>query len=228
MVMPFWSALGSISNMVGGMGGGLVPPFVHHPARDAAVRAMLPLVPETGWTRQTLRSAAGEDAEFLFPGGPAEMVEAHSDLGDRMMEEGGRSIAETRVSRRVQALILLRLEQAELDRDAVRRGLSLLSMPGNRGAAVRSLARTVDTIWHAAGDQSADMSWYSKRALLAGVYTSTLLYWLKRGSGQDTEEFLDRQLAMVARLGSIRRHAGKPPFAARPAAGREERERPHV
>ena len=189
---------------------------------------MLPFVPDTGWTRQTLRLAAGESAELLFPGGPAEMVEAHSDLGDRMMEESGRSIADTRVSRRVRALILLRLEQAELDRDAVRRGLSLLSMPGNRGAAVRSLARTVDTIWHAAGDQSADMSWYSKRLLLAGVYSSTLLYWLKRGSGEATEAFLDRQLAAVARLGRMAGRGPKPSATVRPAATTGERERPLI
>lgn len=228
MVMPFWSALGGISNLVSGLGSGFAPPFAHDPARDAAIRAMLPFVPDTGWTRQTLRLAAGENADLLFPGGPAEMVEAHSDLGDRMMEEDGRSIAETRVSRRVSALILLRLEQAEPDRDAVRRGLSLLSMPGNRGAAMRSLARTVDTIWHAAGDQSADMSWYSKRVLLAGVYSSTLLYWLKRGPGEDTEAFLDRQLAAVARLGRMTGRGHKPPAPTGPVATPGERERPHI
>lgn len=228
MVMPLWSALGGLSSLISGMGTGFVPPFAHDPARDAAIRAMLPLVPDTGWTRQTLRLAAGENAELLFPGGPAEMVEAHSDLGDWMMEEGGRSIVEARVSRRVRALILLRLDQAEPDRDAVRRGLSVLSMPGARGAAVHSLARTVDTIWHAAGDRSADMSWYSKRLLLAGVYSSTLLYWLKRGPGEETEAFLDRQLAAVARLGRMTHRGAKPPTATQPGAVAGERERPSI
>ncbi|NPD67982.1 COQ9 family protein [Lichenicola cladoniae] len=214
LVMPFWSALSGLSNLLDGMGGGFAPPLAHDPARDAAIRAMVPLVPDTGWTRLTLRAAAGENADLLFPGGPAEMVEAHSDLGDRMMEETGRSIAETRVSRRVRALILLRLRQAEPDRDAVRHGLSLLAMPGSRGAGLRSLARTVDTIWHAAGDQSADMSWYSKRALLAGVYSSTLLYWLKRGSCAETEAFLDRQLAAVAKLGRVASRSRKLPGSA--------------
>lgn len=226
LVMPLWSSLGGISRVVSGMGTGFAPPFDHDPARDSAIQAMLPFVPDTGWTRQTLRLAAGENAELLFPDGPVEMVEAHSDLGDRMMEEGGRSITETRVSRRVRALILLRLEQAELDRDAVRRGLALLSMPGNNGAAVRSLARTVNTIWHAAGDQSADMSWYSKRVLLAGVYSSTLLFWLKRGSGADTEAFLDRQLAAVARLGRLASRVRKPAMVVEPVATPGERERP--
>ena len=184
---------------------GFAAPFEHDPARDAALRAMLPLVPEHGWTRRALRLGAGPDADLLFPGGPAEMVEAHSDLGDRAMEAAGAAQGEDRVSRRVRALILTRLDQSEPDRDAIRRGLALLSLPGNRAAGARALARTVDTIWHAAGDRSADMSWYSKRALLAGVYSATLLFWLGRGTGPDVEAFLDRRLAGVARLGRLRR-----------------------
>ena len=118
------------------------------------------------------------------------------------MEQAAAGIAETRTSRRVRALILLRFEQAALEREAIRRGLSVLSLPGNRMAALRSLARTVDAIWHAAGDVSADMSWYSKRAILSGVYSATLLFWLRDNSGgPDTEAFLDRRLAGVARFG---------------------------
>ena len=179
-------------------GGGFAGPLDRDPARDAAIRAMLPLVPAMGWSVRALREAAGADADLLFPGGPSEMVEAHSDLADRMMEEAGRLLEETRVSR---------LEQAEPDREAIRRGLALLSLPGRRAVALRSLARTVNTIWHAAGDVSADMSWYSKRALLAGVYSSTLLYWLRQGGGPATDAFLDRRLASVARL--AQRFAGR-------------------
>ena len=194
-----------LSGLMAAGSAGFAAPLESDPARDAALRAMLPLVPEHGWTRRALRLGAGPDADLLFPGGPAEMVEAHSDLGDRAMEAAGAAQGEDRVSRRVRALILTRLEQSEPDRDAIRRGLALLSLPGNRAAGARALARTVDTIWHAAGDRSADMSWYSKRALLAGVYSATLLFWLRHGGGPDTEAFLDRRLAGVARLGRLRR-----------------------
>jgi ubiquinone biosynthesis protein COQ9 len=171
---------------------------------------MIPLVSEQGWSVRAIRAAAGPDADLLFPGGAAEMVEAHSDLGDRRMEQAADGLAETRVSSRVRALILRRLEQSAGERDAIRRGLSVLSLPGNRMAALRSVARTVDAIWHAAGDISADMSWYSKRAILTGVYSATLLFWLRDTSGGSaTEAFLDRRLAGVAAFGqatsSIRR-----------------------
>ncbi len=196
------SALADLAN------GGFAPPLEPDPARDEAVRAMLPLVPELGWTVRALRQAAGPDADLLFPGGPVEMVETHSAIADAAM--AATPVAETRLSRRVRALLLARLDQAEPDHDAVRRGLSLLSLPGNRPAAVRSLLRTVDTMWQAAGDTSTDFSWYSKRALLAGVYSATLLFWLRRGGGPDTEAFLDRRLAGVARIGSLGRRLRRP------------------
>ena len=177
-------------------------PIERGEARDIALLAMIPLVPRLGWTVAALRAAAGPDADLLFPGGAVEMVEAHADLGDRRMEQAAGTISETRVSARVRALILLRLEQAADEREAIRRGLSVLSLPRNRMAAVRSVARTVDTIWHAAGDRSTDIGWYTKRAILTGVYAGTLLFWLRDTSGgRETEAFLDRRLAGVARFG---------------------------
>ncbi len=61
----------------------------------------------------------------------------------------------------------------------------------------------MDAIWHLAGDRSADWSWYTKRAILAGVYGATLLYWLRDDSEDDeaTLAFLDRRLAGVGRIG---------------------------
>ena len=79
------------------------------------------------------------------------------------------------------------------------------------GLAARCTARTVDAIWFAAGDGAADLSWYTKRLILAGVYGSTLLVWLGDGSDGDaaTLRFLDRRLADVRRLGSLRRALGR-------------------
>jgi ubiquinone biosynthesis protein COQ9 len=149
----------------------------------------------------------GEQAALLFPGGAAEMVAAYIALADRrMVEATAPIIANLKLSHRVRALIAARLRQAEPERAAVRRALGVLAMPGNAAAAVRTLAGTVDTIWAAAGDRSADFSWYTKRAILASVYTSTLLFWLNAGSDHEaTLAFLDRRLEGVARIGKLRR-----------------------
>jgi ubiquinone biosynthesis protein COQ9 len=184
----------------------MITPPERSPARDAAIDAMLPLVPSLGWTREAARAAAGPGTDLLFPGGGADMVEAYIDLADRrMIEAAAPLLAEQRLSRRVRTLLELRFAQATPQREAVRRAAALLALPGHALLAARCTARTVDAIWFAAGDTSADFSWYTKRALLAGVYSSTLLYWLSASATQEsTMAFLDRRLAGVARIGKLR------------------------
>ena len=184
--------------------------------RDAAIAALLPHVPFDGWTRRALRAGladigvAPEDAELLFPRGAADMIETFCDWADRRMEEGAASLDPAlRLHQRVRAVIALRLEQNRPHKEAVRRALALLALPANARLAAACTARTVDAIWHAAGDQSTDFSWYTKRAILAAVYGATVLYWLRDTSEDDaaTLGFLDRRLAGVGRIGAVRRRA---------------------
>ena len=187
------------------------------PERDAAIRAMLPHVPFDGWTPRALRQGLADigapldDAELLFPGGSVDMVTCFCDLADRDMEQAAAEIdmSEMRLPSRVRAVIALRLTQNRAYKEAIRRALSLLALRGGAGAAAGCTARTVDAIWHAAGDTSADFSWYTKRAILASVYSSTLLFWLRDSSEDDTDtlEFLDRRLAGVVGIGKWRKRA---------------------
>lgn len=185
------------------------------PERDAALAATLPHVPALGWTtaalRQGLRDAGSDpaDAELLFPGGAVDMIEAFADLVDRRMEAEAEALdlPALRVPARVRALVALRLRLLAPDKAAMRRAAGKLALPGRRSVALRCTARTVDAIWHTAGDSSADFSWYTKRAILAGVYASTVLFWLGRHDEDDaaTLAFLDRRLAGVAAIGRARR-----------------------
>ena len=116
--------------------------------------------------------------------------------------------------KRVRALLEARFLQAAPHRDAVRRAAALLAQPGHALVAARCTARTVDAIWHAAGDTSADFSWYTKRAILAGVYSSTLLYWMAPGATHEgTMAFLDRRLGDVARITKLRAKFSRPKAA---------------
>ena len=195
----------------------MIAPPERSAERDAAIAALLPLVPAQGWTMAALRGALGdigadtEDAELLFPGGGPDLIEAFIDISDRRMEQDAAAadLAALRLPARVRALIALRLQANRPHKDAIRRAVGVLALPGNFAVAARCTGRTVDAIWHAAGDRAADFSWYSKRATLTGVYAATLLFWL-RDQGEDdaaTLAFLDRRLEGVAHFGRWRRRA---------------------
>ena len=190
----------------------MIAPPERMPERDAAILGMLPHVSFDGWTKRALRTGVrdaglpADEADLLFPLGSVDMIETFCDLADRRMEEAAKSLVETKLSARVRAVIALRLEQNRPYKEAIRRGLAVLALPQNARAAAGCTARTVDAIWHAAGDRSADFSWYTKRAILAAVYGATVLYWLRDTSENDVDTlaFLDRRLAGVGRIGRLR------------------------
>jgi ubiquinone biosynthesis protein COQ9 len=203
----------------------MIRPPERLPERDAAVEAMLPHVPFDGWTTRALRAGLADagmpedEAVLLFPGGAADMIEVFCDLADRRMEQEAAALPETKLTARVRAIIALRLRMSRPHKEAIRRALVVLALPGNTPAAAAITARTVDAIWHAAGDRSADFSWYTKRAILTAIYTATLLFWLHDTSEDDadTQAFIDRRLRGVGRLGRARGRAASLLGRLRPA-----------
>ena len=110
-----------------------------------------------------------------------------------------------RVRDRVGYAVKVRLALAIEDREAVRRALTYLAMPGHSALSVRILYRTVDMIWRCAGDKATDWNFYSKRGLLSGIYASAVLFMLQDDSPDcaETGAFIDRRIADVMRLPKI-------------------------
>jgi len=183
--------------------------------RDALVLAALPHVPFDGWSRHALEAAAQDAghpismAERAFPKGAVQAVEHFAELADRLLEEDAKAagLEGKRLSERVFLLVQLRLSRWAEHREAIRRAVSLLSLPSNAAAALRMTWRTTDCLWHAAGDGAADFSYYTKRATLAAVYSSTMLYWLEDQSDDFAESwaFLQRRLGDATRIPKLTR-----------------------
>ena len=51
--------------------------------------------------------------------------------------------------------------------------MAVKAFPSNAPSSLESLCLLVDDIWYSAGDRSTDMNWYSKRAVLAAIYSTT-------------------------------------------------------
>ena len=87
-------------------------------------------------------------------------------------------------------------------REAARKTATYLSLPHHIGKATHLLYQTVNEIWYYAGDTSTDHNFYTKRGLLAWVYSSTFLYWLRDPSDgfENTWVFLDRRIEEVLAL----------------------------
>ena len=160
-----------------------------------------------GFGRKALMTAAERlalprgEADRLFPGGALTVLEYLSTRSDqRMVEALERAGVESmKIRDRIKTAVRTRIGQHAGSKETARRALALLALPLNAPLALKLLYRTVDAMWYAAGDTSADFNFYTKRATLAGVYSSTLLYWLNDRSPGDeaTWGFLDRRIDNV-------------------------------
>lgn len=176
----------------------------------AILDATLPHVAFDGWSETALCRGAtdlGLDAavaRIAFPGGPAEAIELWNTVCNARMVSALAAVDPDamRIRDRIAAAVRLRIEAYGNEREAVRRAMSFLAMPGQAGLATKLLYRTVDEIWYRCGDTATDFNFYTKRALLAGVYTSTLLCWLNDTSEGDAESwaFLGRRIENVMQV----------------------------
>ncbi|MEM6974344.1 MAG: COQ9 family protein [Pseudomonadota bacterium] len=191
-------------------------------ARRALIEAAVPHVVFDGWSAETLERAVEDigideqTAAMLFPRGGVDMALAFHDLMDaRLSEElAGADLAAMKIRERVTHCVRRRLELIADERDAVRRGATLLALPIYAADSARAIWQTADMIWDACGDTAEDYNWYTKRAILSSVYSATLLYWLgdtSEGSSA-TWAFLDRRIENVMQVEKAKAAVEKNPL----------------
>ncbi|HLS18326.1 MAG TPA: COQ9 family protein [Paracoccaceae bacterium] len=192
-------------------------------ARARLLEAALPNVAFDGWSDATLRRAAsitGDDmalARLAFPRGGIDMALAFHRDADRQLAEAldRADLGSMRIRDRITFAVRKRIEIIAREREAVRRGASLMALPLNTPEGARAIWETADLIWNRAGDMSTDYNWYTKRAILSSVLSSTMLYWLGDESTDfsSTWSFLDRRIENVMAFEKRKAAFAKNPIA---------------
>lgn len=192
--------------------------------KAALLAAAKPHVPFDGWTDVTFRAAQSDAgisaglAKAACPRGAVDLAIAFHEEGDAAMEKHlfDADLSPLRHSEKVAAAVRFRIEAIE-DKELVRRGATLFALPQYAGEGARLIWGTADRIWIALGDTSQDVNWYSKRAILSGVYGSTVLYWLgdETPASEATWSFLDRRIAGVMQFEKLKARVKDAPLTSR-------------
>lgn len=163
-----------------------------------------------GWTDAALISASeaeGVDpdvARLAYPGGAMDMIAAWIASVDVAMFAAlpAERLAVMKVRERIRSLVQARLDAIEGREEALRRALAIMAMPQNVARAGRLGWASADAMWRLAGDVATDYNHYTKRAILASIYTATLAVFVNDESEDkaDTRAFLDRRIDGVMRF----------------------------
>ena len=163
-----------------------------------------------GWSDAALVSAckvAEVDpaiARLAFPGGGMDMIEAWvASVDAQMVRAFDREVlAQMPIRERIRSLVWFRLEATAGLEEALRRALAIQSMPQNLARTARLGWASADIMWRLAGDTATDYNYYTKRAILAGIYAATLAVFVDDRSDRkaETRAFLDRRIEGVMKF----------------------------
>ncbi|XP_019330525.1 PREDICTED: ubiquinone biosynthesis protein COQ9, mitochondrial [Aptenodytes forsteri] len=180
--------------------------------------AALEFVPEHGWTAEAIAEGAKTLGLSVAAAGMF-----HSDGSELILHFV--SQCNTKLSELLeQEQKLVQLGEAEKKptdqflRDAVEarlrmlipyiekwpQALSILLLPHNIPSSLNLLTSMIDDIWHYAGDQSTDFNWYTRRAVLTGIYNTSELVMMQDSSPdfEDTWRFLENRVADAMNMGN--------------------------
>jgi len=163
-----------------------------------------------GWSAEAVRNAALEAgidpdvAAYAFRGGQMEMIDAALGHVDRLMLAAlpAEELANLKIRERISRLVRFRLNAFAGQEEALRRAHAIMAMPQNAVQAMKLGWRSAYLMWRQAGDTSTDYNYYTKRTILAGIYTATLAVFIDDHSEgkADTLAFLDRRIDGIMRF----------------------------
>jgi ubiquinone biosynthesis protein COQ9 len=175
--------------------------------KNALLAAILTNVAFDGFSAHAITTAEQQlnlekgTAFCLFPAGIPDVLQYWHDCLYTDLENAYRSQTPppTKIREKIHSSVMLRLNLLQDYKPAVRTAMGYYTLPTRALDTSNYLYQIVDQCWRLAGDTSTDYNFYSKRLLLAGVYLSTLLYWLQDESEnhQETADFLIRRIENV-------------------------------
>lgn len=163
-----------------------------------------------GWSDDAIASAAKangiepEVARLAYPRGAPDMIDAWTQSIDTAMALAlpAETLANMPIRERIRSLVQFRLDQTLGLEESLRRALAIMAMPGNIRWSMRIAWRSADCMWRLAGDTATDYNHYTKRTILASIYSATLAVFVDDDSEgkAETRAFLDRRIEGVMRF----------------------------
>jgi len=186
----------------------------HIPVYDKVINCTLKHVPLEGWTLKALNLGAkdaeveSQDVLVFFNHDIDNVISYYSEMLDLQMTQMLESynLEDMKIRERIALSVMTRLELMTPHRESANCTASYLACPTKLPLASKLLYKTVNIMWYCAGDTATDFNFYTKRGLLAGVYSTAFIYWLNDQSAgfADTRAFVERRISNVMVIPKIK------------------------
>ena len=169
-------------------------------------------VAENGWN-ENLFDEISKNSKYeisviqsLFPEGYFSLIDLYLDeINNKMtIQSKNLNLIRLKVHERVRELCILRLSIMEKEKKIIYKTFMHILLPSNSKFCVKSLYKAVDQIWFLTGDSSTDFNFYSKRIILASIYSTTIIHFLNNNDIKETIKLLNKQLKKVSKIPKIK------------------------
>ena len=165
-----------------------------------------------GWNENLFDNIANESAYTyeeiysLFPEGYTYIIQMYlEEIDEEMTKESKKiNLISLKIHERIRELCILRLNIMAKDKDLFSKTLLHLLLPHNYKFSSKNLYKTVNQMWFLAGDNSTDFNFYSKRIILASVYTSIIIHFINNDNMDETLILLNKLLRRVSKIPKIK------------------------
>ncbi|MDZ7628693.1 MAG: COQ9 family protein [Parvularculaceae bacterium] len=177
------------------------------PVREAILAEALKGAAFDGFTPLSLARATADagrskaELAAAFPRGPIDLVIWWSKEADAAAAAAIAAPQEPplKIREKVSKALEARLAYLRSDKEAARRAAAFLALPHHAPTGARLVWQTADAVWRAMGDPSTDFNFYSKRAILSGVWSTTFARWL----ADDSEDEAATKAFLAARIDNV-------------------------
>ena len=142
------------------------------------------------------------EINLLFPDGKVDLLKYSLEQLNIELQEYCQSIDLIRlpVHKRIRKILLSKIEIMNIEKKFYKK-IFLNSLLPNKSVSLPSqLYKSIDQIWYLAGDTSVDFNFYTKRLILAAIYSRVVLFFFNNNNQQELEHLLDLDLKRVAKI----------------------------
>ena len=146
------------------------------------------------------------EINLLFPDGNKDLLEYSLDQLNIELQEYCKSIDLIRLPlhKRIRKILLSKIEIMNKEKNFYKKIFLKSLLPNRTISLSKQLYKSIDQIWYLAGDTSVDFNFYTKRLILAGIYSRVVLFFFNNNNQNELENLLDLNLKRVAKIPQLK------------------------
>ena len=169
-------------------------------------------VAEEGLTSQTLKNISKKfdldihDINLLFPDGKNDFLQFALEQLNIDLENYCKKLDLIRlpVHKRIRKILLSKIYIMDKEKKFYKKIFLSLLIPKKKFSLPIKLYKSVDQIWFIAGDTSVDFNFYTKRLILAGIYSRVIFFFFNNNNQTLLEDLLDSSLKRVSKIPELK------------------------